>query len=223
MEKIFSPPFNFFNLKNQKKPLFIELNITGLLDELDIFTIERLFKEFSSFKLQWLLLGINCEIFLHSYIKTFFILLKKYNIKVYLLKTNGVYIKNVDFEDILNLNIEMIFFKKEEYFEKKMKTLFIENLESFLNFKNLKKQKKPKIFLSKLDFEKDEIEKFDGLGANFINGSFFDLLNFEKISPFYLRIDSNGFCYFYGDQLKKISSIFFNKILKVWKLRKKIK
>ncbi len=228
-------PFNFLNwsevLKNFKKgkeppfPKCIELNVCSkrnfnldLNKELDIYTIENLLREFKKRKLEWLVLGWKGEIFLHKSIKTFIKLLNSYELNVFTLKTNGLYINRISYEDLFRVFKNNNFIKKEKSQRELNKEIFLKNLFSLLEFLKKNENFKTKIYLKEEEYDLNLRKEIGEKGGNFLKKfKFFDENLFSYLPYIYLFIDSNGFCYsFLGNKEEKIKSIFFNSILKIW-------
>ncbi len=232
-------PFNFLNWSevenNFKKgkespfPKCIELNICSkenfnldLNKELDIYTIENLLREFKKRKLEWLVLGWKGEIFLHKSIKTFIKLLNSYELNVFTLKTNGLYINRIPHEDLFKVFKNNIFIEKDKSHRELHKEIFLKNLFSLLEFLKKNENFKTKIYLKEDDYDFNLRKEIMEKGGIFLKEfKFFDENLFPYLPYFYLFIDSNGFCYsFSGNKEEKVKSIFFNPILKIWHSKK---
>lgn len=233
METYLPAPFNFLCWEEIKKsfqkkksffPKCVELNITGrdysrnyFENEIDIFTIERVLKELNEIGIDWLVLGRKNEIFLHKSIKSFFKLLKYFNLKIFSLKTNGVYLNRVDIGLIFDLVRENLFIKKDKNLKIYQDELLKENLKNIISYRNKNNLFKPNLYLFEEDFEKEEIKLLSKMGFIFLEYFQFCQPELSNYLPFFfLSIDKNGFCYSGETFSKPFSTIFFNSIKKIW-------
>lgn len=205
-------------------PLCIELNITGKKEyngfyekDLDIFTIERILKEIKNLKVPWLVMGYKRDIFSHKSINSFFRILRELNLNIYSLQTDCLYLGRIDLENLLLSIKNKIFVKKKNNMKNYEKEIFRENLLKILEKKLNYNLEKPFVFLLEDDFEEKEKEELEKKGAKFLEEFLFCLPELIPFLPFFfLSIESNGFCFSGENNLKNVSSIFFNSIKKIW-------
>lgn len=232
METYLPSPFDFLYWQEIEKsfllkkaltfPKCVELNITGreefknnYVNEIDIFTLERVLEELSKINLEWLVLGNKNEIFLHKSIYSFFKLIKKFKIKVYSLKTNALYLNRVEISDFFDIVKKNLFIKKKKEIKKYEEEIFEENIQKLITYKKNKNLLKPDIYIIKEDVkEGNEIYKKEVKVIKYFNYCLPELKNYLPF--FFLSIDKNGFCYASDSYVKPISSIFFNSIKKIW-------
>ncbi len=213
----------YLKRKSLKYPKCIEINITKsnnyrdqYKNEIDIFTIERFLKDIKKAEVEWLVLGNNSEIFLHKSIKKFFEILKDFDLNVCSLKTNGIYLNRVDFENIFSVVKKNIFLKKKESMKAFEKEIFKENLTKLVSYKIQNKMSKPEVFLFEEDFDNNEIKELKKMGFSFLKNLFFCFKEIVPFLPFFfLSIESNGFCYLKNEK-NPVSTIFFNPLRKIW-------
>lgn len=232
METYLPSPFDFLCWQEIERSIFlkkalafpkcVELNITGreefknnYVNEIDIFTLERVLEELSKINLEWLVLGNNSEIFLHKSIYSFLKLIKKFKIKVYSLKTNALYLNRIEISDFFEIVKKNLFIKKKKEIKSYEEKIFEENIQKLITYKKNKNLLKPDIYILQENLQEEiEIYKGEIKPIKYFNYCQPELKSYLPF--FFLSIDKNGFCYASDCYVKPISSIFFNSIKKIW-------